>query len=73
MRKDRSRMTVRVVALGSQEADDVRAGGTVAERIASVAQLTELGWALARRPLPRYDRRSMPVRVTTLAAQGDDG
>jgi hypothetical protein len=71
MRKDRSQMTVRVVALGSRDADDVRTGGTVAERLAAVAELTELGWALARLPLPAYSRRTMPVVVTTLSAQAD--
>jgi len=60
-------MTVRIVTLGSTEADDVRMGGTVAERLEAVFQLTELGWALAKLPLPAYSRRTMPVVVTTLA------
>ena len=62
-------MTVRVVPLGSAEADDVRMGGSVAERLAVVAELTELGWALAKLPHPNYTRSTMPVVVTTLSAQ----
>jgi hypothetical protein len=73
MRKDRSHMTARVVGLGDHEADDLGTGGTVAERVAAVAQLTELGWALAKLPLPEYNRRTMPMVVTTLTAHaGDD-
>jgi hypothetical protein len=71
MRRDRSKMTVRIVDLGSAEADETRTGGTVAERLAAVAQLTDLGWALAKLPLPEYSRQTMPVVVTTLAAQAD--
>jgi hypothetical protein len=69
MRQDRSHMTVRIVALGDPDADVTRAGGTLGERLAAVAQLTELGWALARLPRRQYSRREMPVVVTTLSAQ----
>ena len=72
MHKDRSQMTVRVVSLHSHEAGDARMGGTVAERVAVVAELTEMGWALARLPLPQYTRGTMPVVVTTLAGHIDD-
>jgi hypothetical protein len=69
VRKDRSQMTVRIVRLGSPEADDVRMAGTVAERLAVVAELTDLGWALAKLPLPTYTRSTMPVVMTTRSAQ----
>lgn len=72
MAKDRSKMTARVVPLGSREAGDARMGGTAAERLAVVAELSELGWALAKLPFPAYTRATMPVVVTTLAAHTDD-
>lgn len=67
MTKDRSGMTVHVVSLASRGAGDSRMGGTGAERIASVAELTAMAWAVAKRPRPEYTRSTMPVRVTTLA------
>jgi hypothetical protein len=72
VRTDRSRMTVRIAPAGSPEAGDARMGGTVGERIAVVHELTVVGWALAKRKMPSYTRATMPVRVTTLAAQRDD-
>ena len=65
----RRKMTVRIVPLGSQEAGDARVGGTVAERLALVTELSHRAWALTGRPLPSYTRRTMPVRLTTLAEQ----
>ena len=64
-------MTVRVVPLASPEAGDARMGGTVAERVAAVAVLTELAWTTAKRPLPTYTRATMPVVLTTLAAHSE--
>lgn len=64
-------MTARVVPLASREAGDPRMGGTVDERVAAVAVITEQAWALAGRPFPTYARATMPVVVTTLAAQSD--
>ena len=61
-------MTVRVVPLTSREAGDPRMGGTPAERVAAVAELTELAWKLAGRPFPTYTRATIPVIVTTLSA-----
>ena len=69
MPKARGNMTVRVVPLQSPEAGDARVGGTVAERIALVAALSESHWELTRRPRPRYDRATMPVRVSSLGIQ----
>lgn len=72
MLKDRSQMTVRIVPLNCREASEARMGGTVTERLAVVAELTALGWALAKLPLPTYTRATMPVVVTTRSAQHDD-
>jgi len=60
-------MTARVVPLASKEAGDPRMGGTAAERVAAVAELTRTAWTLSKRPLPTYTRATMPVVVTTLA------
>lgn len=62
-------MTARVVPLGSDEAGDARVGGTAAERLALVGELSRRMWALTKRPIPSYTRKTMPVRVTTLADQ----
>lgn len=59
-------MTARVVPLASPEAGDPRMGGTPAERVAAVAELTRTAWALSKRPLPTYTRATMPVVVSTL-------
>jgi hypothetical protein len=72
MAKDRSNMTARVVSLHSREAGDARMAGTVAERVAVVAELTALGWALAKLPFPSYTRATMPIVMTTLAGHTDD-
>ena len=36
---------------------------SVAERLALVAELSQAGWLLTRRPLPPYRRAEMPVRI----------
>ena len=66
MRTNRSRMTARVVSLGSEEAGDMRMGGTPDARVAAVAELTMEAWRLAGRAFPRYTRATMPIVVTTL-------
>jgi hypothetical protein len=63
---DRSRMTGRVVPLTSPEAGDPRAGGSLEERLAAVAELSVEAWRLAGRPLPSYTRATMPVVLATL-------
>lgn len=68
-RSRRKTMTVRIVPLDSPEAGDARVGGTAAERLALVAELSRRAWALTGRPLPSYTRRTMPVKLTTLADQ----
>lgn len=69
MKRDRSRMTARVVPLRSDEAGDARVGGTMAERLALVGELSRRAWALTKQPLPSYTRQTMPVKMTTLADQ----
>jgi len=69
MTLDRSRMTARIVPLESDEAGDARVGGTVAERLALVGELSRRMWAITKQPLPSYTRATMPVRLTTLADQ----
>jgi hypothetical protein len=68
MPTDRSRMTVQVVPLDSPEAGEARVGGTAAERLALVTQLSESSWALTRRPLPSYTRATMPIVISQLGA-----
>lgn len=69
MPKPRQNMTVRIVPLHSREAGDPTVGGSVAERLRLVAQLSETSWKLTGRRLPVYTRATMPVVVTTLKAQ----
>ena len=69
MKRDRSQMTVRIVPLTSDEAGDARVEGTPDERLAVLAELSRRAWQLTGRPMPQYSRRTMPVRVTTLADQ----
>jgi hypothetical protein len=65
-------MTVRIVPLRSREAGDARMGGTVAERVAVVAEITASSWRLAKRPFPAYTRATMPVVVSTLAEHAQE-
>jgi hypothetical protein len=69
MRNDRSGMTVRIVPLHSEEAGDGRVGGTATERLVLMSDLSRRVWALSKRPLPSYTRRTMPVKLTSLAEQ----
>jgi hypothetical protein len=62
-------MTVRIVPLSSDAAGDPRMGGTVDERVAAVAELTDQAWILAGPAFPSYTRATMPVAITTLAEQ----
>lgn len=62
-------MTGRVVPLRSDEASDARVGGTAAERLALVRELSERMWALSGRPVPTYTRATIPAKLTTLAEQ----
>ncbi|MDA1081367.1 MAG: hypothetical protein O2973_06760 [Gemmatimonadetes bacterium] len=64
-------MTARVVALNSPEAGESRVGGTPAERVALVVELSAMLWARTGKPLPDYTRGTMPIVVTTLRASRD--
>jgi len=59
-------MSARVVPLSSPEAADPRMGGTLEERVAAVAKLTDAAWRLAGRSFPTYTRATMPILVATL-------
>ena len=69
VKRKRQTMTARVVPLASDEASDARVAGTPAERLALVAELSRRMWAITKRPMPTYTRKTMPVRMTTLADQ----
>jgi len=62
-------MTARVVPLDSDEASDARVEGTPTERLAILADLSRRMWAATGRPVPKYTRANMPVKITTLAEQ----
>jgi len=64
-------MTVRIVPLTSQEAGEVRIGGSAAEMVAIVARLSELLWARTHQPLPTYTRATIPVAIVALGARPD--
>ena len=72
MQEDRRGMTVRVVSLHSREAGDARVGGSVAERVSLVGELSEMLWTQTGRPRPSYTRSSMPVVMTSLGSEDRD-
>ena len=59
----RSTWPIRIVPLGHETSDDVSAWTTAEERLAMTWELTQRAWALAGRPLPDYDRASIPSRL----------
>lgn len=63
-------MTARVVPLRSAEANRAPCPPAAAERIALVEALSREAWSLTGRPMPEYDRATMPVAVSTLSEQG---
>jgi len=68
---DRSKMTARVVPLHSREAGEAVVGGTAAQRLALVIELSETSWVSTRQPLPDYTRATMPVAISSLGARRD--
>lgn len=66
MANPRREMTARVVPLTSREAGESRVGGTPAERLALLTELSSSAWALTGRPLPTYTRATMPISIRPL-------
>lgn len=62
-RADRARWPIARFRLGEESGDDVSDVTTAADRIAMMWPLAESAWKLARRPLPAYDRRTIPARL----------
>ena len=57
----RSHWPVRKFKLGEEPSDDLSDMTTAAERLAMMWPLALQAWALARRPLPTYDRSRIPI------------
>lgn len=70
MPRIRHEMTVRIVPLRSHDAGDALVGGTAAERVRLVAELSEMQWQLTGRPLPTYTRATMPIALVPLRGSG---
>jgi hypothetical protein len=63
-RRARAGWEVRKYRLGEEPAVDLRALDVPeAERAEGLAQISLLAWRLSGRPLPDYDRASMPGRI----------
>ena len=60
---------VRIVPLGSDEAEESYVEGTIDERLALVARLSRRAWAATGRPIAPYSRAAIPVVITRLADQ----
>ena len=68
-RTARANWPIRKFRLGEEPVDDYSAY-TMAERMMMVERMTNDAWASAGRPIPRYSRREMPVRVIRKGATG---
>jgi len=72
-RAARAAWPIAVYKLGSEPSDDLSDVTTAAERVAMMAELAESAWRLAGRPMPVYDRRTIPGRVLRPgSARSDD-
>jgi hypothetical protein len=62
------------VRLGDETAPDLAESTTAAERIAMMRELSETAWRIAGRPLPTYDRSTIPARLFRAGTRpdGDD-
>lgn len=58
-----SHWPVRKFKLGEEPSADLSDMTTAAERLAMMSPLALQAWALARRPLPTYDRSKIPIRM----------
>jgi hypothetical protein len=59
----RRELPVRIRRLQEPDDDDLSGSLDAAERVALVWALSRRMWELTGRPVPRYDRAAMPVRV----------
>jgi hypothetical protein len=59
----RATWPIRRTTLAGEPLTDERLPESINERVALVARLTELQWALSGLPLPTYRRNEMPGRV----------
>jgi hypothetical protein len=62
----RSGFPVHVYRLGEEPADRLDARVTPEDRLAMLAELSARAWALTGRPVPTYERHTMPVVVRRL-------
>jgi hypothetical protein len=62
-RAARARWPIRRFRLGEEPPDDLSDVTTVTERIAMMRELADAAWRVAGRPVPAYDRRSIPARL----------
>jgi len=62
-REARRHWPIRILQLGDGPDDDLSAVTTAEERLAMVWQLSERMWELTGRPIPAYERASIPVKV----------
>ena len=54
---------MRKFKLGEEPSDDLSDTTTPSERLAMMWPLAVEAWALAGRPLPTYDRSTIPIRI----------
>ena len=71
-RATRSRWPIARFPLGGEPPADLSATTTVAERLAMMWPLAEAAWKVAGRPLPRYDRQTIPARLLRPGSQPPD-
>jgi hypothetical protein len=62
-RAQRARWPIVRHRLGEEPIDDLSATTTPAERVAMMWPLALRAWEVAGRPLPNYDRQSLPARL----------
>lgn len=62
-RRERASWPIRKYALGEEPDDDLSGSTTAEERLAMMWELARQAWLLSGRPMPEYDRASMPGRV----------
>jgi hypothetical protein len=59
-------LPVRIRRLQDADSDDLSSVLDADQRVALVWELSRRMWELTGRPLPRYDRATIPVRITRL-------